>query len=457
MSRIGIVADDLTGGTTVGALIAREGARPTVLFRHHDVAAALTGGEDAVIVSTDSRAMEPEVAFGRVRHASEQLLDIGAQQLSKRIDTTCRGGIGPEVEGVMSALEDRGQDPIAVIVPAMPESRRIVVGGYSLIDSVLLAETDVARDVRTPVTESHLPTLLGRQFSRDVAHIALADVLGGPAVLAGRLAELHDEGVRAVVVDAASLDHIDRIAQAVVAVGGPVVAVDPGPFSVRLAVHRGLISPADPEVAERRGTGADERHGTVAVVAGSASARTHEQMGRLAAEPGTAVVTADVLRLIGDEACYAAERERVLAALRGHLGAPTPPRVALLALDTVISGERTAQHDLEAASGLTGTRIATLLTHRLGRLARSVLEEIGPERLAGAYLTGGDVMVATCRELEADGLEMVDYVIPQVDQARLVGGPFSQLPVVCKGGLTGTETTALQSVDRLFDERIITS
>lgn len=454
MTALGIVADDLTGGTTVGALLARAGARPTVLFRHHDVADALSGREDSVIVSTDSRAMEPEVAFGRVRHAAEQLLALGAQQLSKRIDTTCRGGIGPEVEGMMSALEDTGQDPMAVIVPAMPESRRIVVDGYSLIDSVLLAETDVARDVRTPVTESHLPTLLGTQFGREVAHIGLADVLAGPAQVAGRLARLHDQGIRVVLLDATTLAQIETIAQAVATVGGPVVAVDPGPFSVALAAQRGLIA-ARPAL-DRTGAGSRERHGTVAVIAGSATVRTHEQMTRLAAEPGTGVVTADVLRLLGAETVEA-ETARVLADLRQLLDGPSDVQVALLALDTVLTGERTAQADLEAASGLTGPRIAALLTRRFGELARRVLDEIGTSRLAGAYLTGGDVMVATCLALEADGLEMVDYVIPQVDQARLVGGPFSQLPVVCKGGLTGTDTTALQSVDRLFDERIITS
>ncbi|UQN28767.1 four-carbon acid sugar kinase family protein [Brachybacterium kimchii] len=458
MSRLGIVADDLTGGTTVGALIAREGSRPTVLFRHHGIAEAVTGDEDTIIVSTDSRAMEPEVAFGRVRHAAEQLLALGAEQLSKRIDTTLRGGVGPEVEGMMSALEDAGEDPTAIIVPAMPQSRRIVVGGYSLIDSVPLAETDVARDVRTPVTESHLPTLLSRQFSREVAHVGLADVLAGQAALRARFARLHESGVRAIVLDAATIEHVDEIARAVVAVGGCVVAVDPGPFSVRLAAHRGLLAGAESvERPLRTAPSAEAEHGTIAVVAGSASARTHEQMTRLAAEPGTQVLTADVLRLIGDEASFEVEAARVRGKLRGLLDGPETVRVALLALDTVISGGRTAKADLEAASGLTGHRISTLLTHRFGRLARLVLDEIGREHLAGAYLTGGDVMVATCQALEADGLAMVDYVIPQVDQAGIVGGPYAHLPVVCKGGLTGTEVTALQSVNRLFDERTLSS
>lgn len=449
---LGIVADDVTGATTVGALIAREDAEPTILFEHRTLRETSTGTEQVLITSTGSRAMEPEVAFGRVHQATRALLDCGAPHLSKRIDTTCRGGIGPEVEGMLSALEDAGEDRYALIVPAMPQSRRIVVGGYSLIDSVLLSETDVARDVRTPVRESHLPTLLRAQFSTEVAHVGLADVLAGGDHLVSRLREHHDRGVRAIVLDAVTLEHVDAIAQAAIALGRPYVCVDPGPLTVRAALRAGHLAPGAQEERGIREDPAPDDEGTVLVVAGSASSVTHDQMGRLRVEPGTRVLSADVLALIGSEETFDAEVQRVLEDVRSAC-AGGMPRVALLALDTVISGGRTPRADLEAASGLTGARIGTRLTHRFARLARRVLEELGLERTTGLYLTGGDVMIDTVQALGARGLRMVDYVIPQVDQARLIGGPFDGLAVVCKGGLTGTDLTALHCVNRLFDER----
>ena len=42
-----------------------------------------------------------------------------------------------------------GEDAVAVVVPAMPQSRRILVGGYSVIDGVALINTPVAKDVHT--------------------------------------------------------------------------------------------------------------------------------------------------------------------------------------------------------------------------------------------------------------------------------------------------------------------
>ena len=240
MSPIGIVADDLTGATTVGALIAREGVTSTVLFDPRYIKDSPLPDDGALIVSTDSRAMEPEVAFSRVRRATEALLARGVSQFSKRTDTTLRGGIGPEVEGMLSALPD---DYLAIIVPAMPQSHRVVVGGFSLIDSELLSRTGVAQDVRTPVTESHVPTLLASQFMARLGHVPIQSVMAGKQAIKHDLVELRREGTRAFVLDAVTLNDIDQIAQAVVDLRWKVICVDPGPLTDRMAVRSGAITP----------------------------------------------------------------------------------------------------------------------------------------------------------------------------------------------------------------------
>ena len=449
MSKLGIVADDVTGATTVGALIAREGIEATVLFNHRSLETDAVGHEEVLITSTDSRSMEPEVAFGRVRHATEALIRLGAAQFSKRIDTTCRGGIGPEVEGMLTAL---GDDYIALIVPAMPQSKRIVVDGYSLIDSVLLAETAVAQDVRTPVVESHLPTLFASQFSLPLGHVALRDIQRGHDVIATRLAQLRDAGNRAIVLDAVTLEHVDEIAQAAANLRWHVVCVDPGPFTQRYAVRSGQLTPQAIPDRMLRLDSLDDDEGTVLVVAGSATSVTHQQITELCGLPGTVSVATLPVELVADEPRFERECQRVLVEVRRVLD-ERPPRVLVLALENVLTGARASIEALEVSSGLAGQRAASLLTQRFGLLARQVADALTPERCTGMYLTGGDVMINACYALGAKGLTLVDYVIPQIDQARITGGPFDGTPVVCKGGLTGTTTTAIASVNRLFDER----
>ncbi|KAB8132668.1 four-carbon acid sugar kinase family protein, partial [Gracilibacillus oryzae] len=150
MKKFGIVADDLTGATTVGVLLAKAGVQTAAFFSEEDLADS--SNQDAYILSTDSRALAETDAAARVRSAVQHLKKQGVTNYTKRIDTTLRGNIGAEVDAMLEELDN---DTIAVMVPSMPQSNRILVGGYSLINGVPLSLTPVANDVRTPVTETH--------------------------------------------------------------------------------------------------------------------------------------------------------------------------------------------------------------------------------------------------------------------------------------------------------------
>lgn len=447
MPKLGIVADDLTGCTTIGALLARVGVDTAVLFSPTDVS-ALTSDHEALILNSDSRPLPAAEAYERVRQATQELVAAGARQFTKRIDTTCRGGIGPEVEGMLSALPD---DYIAIMVPAMPQSRRIVVGGYSLIDSVLLARTPVAQDVRTPVKQSHLPTLMAQQCTVPVGHVPIGAVIDGADRIRAGLVECREAGDRVIVVDAASLEDVDLIATVVAGLGWNVVCVDPGPFTERLAIRSAVVETRPVKERTLRLEPADTDQGTALVVAGSAMRVTHLQMVELAKVPGTEVIGVDVGDLIADETHYSRETERVLAEVGRLL--PKRPRVIMLALDSTITGDLGDMAAMERRAGLQPGEGPGQIPGRFGALARRVVETIGND-VAGLYLTGGDIMVNTCAALDANGIGLIDYVIPQADQGVLVGGPWAGLPVICKGGLTGTDETAIQCVNRIFDEKM---
>ena len=139
MPLIGSVADDLTGATTTGVLLARSKARTAVFF---NVDAAVKGEGtdelDAILISSNSRALPANEAYEKVKTAAEALKGMGVKYFQKRIDTTLRGGVGVEIDAILDVLPE---GTVAVVVPAMPQSRRILVGGYSVIDGVALINT----------------------------------------------------------------------------------------------------------------------------------------------------------------------------------------------------------------------------------------------------------------------------------------------------------------------------
>ena len=171
-------------------------------------------------------------------------------------------------------LDQLDEDAVAIVVPAMPQSRRILVGGYSVIDGVALINTPVAQDVRTPVKENYIPRLLQSQTKRQVGLVTLDKVLAGQEAIKNALIEERENGVKVLVVDAITLEDVENIAQACISLEWNVVSVDPGPFTSKLAYYRNIIGKEEANLPPK----GSEEGKTVLIAAGSATPVTKKQM-----------------------------------------------------------------------------------------------------------------------------------------------------------------------------------
>ena len=443
MPLIGAVADDLTGATTTGVLLARSKARTAVFFNEE---AALKGEGvdelDAILISSNSRPLPANEAYAKVKSATDALKRMGVKYFSKRIDTTLRGGVGVEIDAMMDQV---GDDCVAVVVPAMPQSRRILVGGYSVIDGVALINTPVAQDVRTPVKENYIPRLLEGQTRRQVELVTLDKVLQGEEAIRDALKEAREAGGEVIVVDGITIEDVEEIAKACIELKWNVIAVDPGPFTAKLAYYRNLIKEEEPNIP----TEADETGKTVLIAAGSATPVTKKQMEVLCQDPRHVRISVDPIKLIegGDTALD--EVFRAVHIAEDLLKSDNQPRAILF--ETALHGELLNLDEEDNKRHYAGGMSANRINAGLGTIISQLLEICGRDKIAGLYTTGGDTMVNVCYQLGVECIEVMDYVIAQTDIGRLVGS-YDGLPIVGKGGLTGNDHTACDIVDRLFRE-----
>lgn len=444
MPLIGAVADDLTGATTTGVLLARSKARTAVFF--NEEAAEKTEGIDeldAILISSNSRPLPANEAYDKVKSATIALKKMGVECFSKRIDTTLRGGVGVEIDAMLDQMKE---GTVAVVVPAMPQSRRILVGGYSVIDGVALINTPVAQDVRTPVKENYIPRLLEGQTRRKVGLVTLDKVLAGEEVIEEALAEQKKAGCEVIVVDGITLEDVENIAKACISLRWDVVAVDPGPFTSKLAFYRELISAEEPNIPPQ----ADEAGKTVLIAAGSATPVTKKQMEILCQDPRHVRVSVEPLPLIEGGDVALDEVFKAVNKAAELLESDNQPRAILF--ETALHGELLNLDEEDNKRHYAGGMSANRINAGLGMIISQLLEKVGKEKVAGLYTTGGDTMVNVCYQLGVECIEVMDYVIPQTDVGRLVGSKYSGLPVVGKGGLTGNDNTACDIVSRLFRE-----
>lgn len=442
MLKYAAIADDLTGATTVGVLLARSGIRTAALFNGDAILRFSEDKYKALCLSTNSRAQKIDEAYTNVRNVTKYLKARGVVHFSKRIDTTLRGGIGTEIDAMLSVLE---KGTVAIVVPSMPQSNRIVVGGYSIIDNIPLSMTSVSKDVKTPVTESHVPDLLQAQTKIRVGYIGLKSVLKGQEAVTKDILQAIKDGYRILVCDAVTLDDIDTLANSVLGIPYPVLAVDPGPFTTALALKReNLDARSDvPETILKR-----DHLKTVLVVAGSATPVTRIQIRQLKERVSTEFVMVDPRKLIADEESRSKEITKVKNEIHSIIN-QTSELGALIIESSDGSNLNLNQEDSQ--HGYVEGTCSALINDALADVAASILEIYGEDKIAGFYTTGGDTMESVCKRLGVEAIEMIDYIIPQADLGRFIGN-YEGLPIVGKGGLTGNENTACDIVDRIMLE-----
>ncbi len=208
---VGIIADDLTGANDTALQFKLNGAETNIML---DKIADLqsTGVNGAWAISTESRNVSPKEAFENVKEATEFFLhNLNPDFFYKKIDSTVRGNIAVEI---MSILEVLGWDA-ALIMPAFPIEGRITVGGYQLLKGVPIERTEMARDPHSPITESHLPTLLKSQLGMNlenlVGTIDLKTVLDGAGPILLKLNDLIMDGKKIIVADSVSTTDLEQI------------------------------------------------------------------------------------------------------------------------------------------------------------------------------------------------------------------------------------------------------
>ncbi len=398
---IAIVADDLTGSGDTAVQFVRAGwvTHLSVDGAQEALAASIDDAVEVLAVTSHSRAMPGERAAQVVADNVRRLREAGMVRFYKKVDSTLRGAFKAEIDAARQAWSD---DAIAIVCPAFPATGRTVEDGVLKVGGKPVTETSAATDPVTPVTESHIPTLLGS------AHVAQrADET--PAQLAERIAAAG----QVVVVDARDEAELDTLARAVVLLGERAVPVGAGGLAVPLARYWAAAEQDKPVVVV-----VTSQHS-----AARAQARALEQAGAACWLP-----TLEQLADVSAWQAWSAQQQALLAQARAL------PEILLLL----------------APEGRLPSLDADTVAARLGTLAAALVTRIGA---AGVVATGGDGARQVLRSLNAGGIALVDEVTGGVPLGTLTGGKAPGLPVVTKAGGFGGEDVLVRAARAIRERR----
>lgn len=178
MSKILVLADDLTGANDTGAAIRKMGWDTCSVVSHE--APLPQRDYSCLCVNLDSRGEAPGTAYARVRQCAGKFRtkDIGV--FSKRIDSTLRGNLGAESDAMLDELFPEGA---ALVAPAFPQAGRAYYDDCVYVHGIELTKTAAARDPKCPVRTNSALSLFREQSKRRSALIGLAAVRSGTEIL----------------------------------------------------------------------------------------------------------------------------------------------------------------------------------------------------------------------------------------------------------------------------------
>lgn len=404
---LGCIADDFTGATDLANTLTRRGM-------HTVQTIGIPKGEapqaDAVVVALKSRTIPADEAVAQSLAACRWLKAHGAKQIffkyCSTFDSTDAGNIGP----VADALLDELKAEFTIACPAFPENGRTIYLGHLFVGSELLSDSSMKNHPLTPMRDSNLVRVLGRQTRHKVGLVPYKTVKQGAPAIAESFAALQAQGVRHAIVDAVEDRDLENIGAASSALplitGGSGVAIGlPQNYRTARLIQRreGAV-----ELAKVAGPGV--------VLSGSCSAATLAQVGRFATKYPAQPI---------DIAALAADPEKTIAALL----ASTMDRLAGGPALVYASAPPDKVAAVQAQFGR--DKAGAMIEHAIARLA----EGLAAKGVRRFVIAGGETSGAVVSALKVEALEIGPQIAPGVPACLSYGS--SRFALALKSGNFG--------------------
>lgn len=427
-----VIADDLTGANATGVLIKKLNYSSYTVMNTERLELSKLSESDCILYPTDSRAIDPKLAYNRVYNVAKLLKNENVKVYSKRIDSTLRGNLGSETDALLDALDNQA---IAMVVPCFPEAHRMLVGGYLLVNSIPLHRTEAATDPKTPVNTSDAKQLYAKQSKYPVASIYLNDLMAGKEHLVNKIREYKESGIRTIIFDSISQEDMDLIAEAVVESQVKFIAVDPGSFTA--TITRKLVIPSSQKSKFK-----------ILATVGSVNPVAKTQVDELFLSQKICNVFVTTRELLESEERRNAEIERVVNEI---LDSCEAYEICTVVGDGISPENRIDFKPYADRLMCSTDEVSNLINTSLAEITYQILNR--NKAFQGIYTSGGDITVAVSKKFKTAGIRLLDEVVPLAAYGEFIAGEYDGLKIITKGGMVG-DKNAMITCMRYLKERL---
>jgi 2-keto-3-deoxygluconate permease len=417
--KIVIVADDFTGATDTGVQF-RKNKLKTIVISDKDHISRSMDDCDVLVVDTESRFDDADTAYRKIFETGKIIKAENIKFVYKKLDSTFRGNPGAEISAMMDSLEIRH----AILIPALPSHKRTTKNGNVYVNGILLAETEMANDPRTPMRESYIPGILSHQTDKKIEVIEYHDVLSGKLNLILTIRQHINKGINIIVVDAQEEEDLALIASAISGMEEKVLFAGSSGLAAHLPEHFSIKKNKISNI----------------IIAGSVSEVTRSQIKFVTDRSLVTLIDVETGKLFSGS--QSQEKVRIMDIVR---------KSTLRGEDIIIrsapSRESVAKaFEIGLEYGFDNSGTGEVIASFLGEIARHIILEI---KINGILFTGGDTAIKAAKCLNISGTIIQDEILPGVPYGHFADELYKNIIVVSKAGGFGKEDTIFQVLNFL--------
>ncbi|MBQ7562594.1 MAG: four-carbon acid sugar kinase family protein [Lachnospiraceae bacterium] len=267
MTKLLIIADDLTGALDTGVMFVKAGAdvRVSVLTdpgdpsireekgNCRDTEKVFREADEVLVIDAETRHLEPDQAYRIVFEIVQKARKQGVSYIYKKTDSALRGNIGAELSAALRASKEN----VLHFLPAFPEMERYTKDGIHYIKTVPVAESVFGSDPFNPVENSEIREIIAGQSDIPVVNIPFENSRTGNVYEAADGNRPFKQTAQIRVYDISSKEQLSETARRINESGSLRVMAGCAGFAEELPALLGLG-----RFAETAASGAEEGVGT---------------------------------------------------------------------------------------------------------------------------------------------------------------------------------------------------
>lgn len=415
LKKLIIVADDFTGANDTGVQFKNAGFKVNVIINTQRFRQDLERS-DILVVDLESRFDTKEVAYLKCFDLGKQIRKAGITNVYKKLDSTFRGNIGAEFDGLMDALNIN----MLFLASAWPSNGRTTKKGDVFVNGVRLSETESNHDPRNPIKYSSIEEIIRMQSKRKSCNIPteifdksfneITDILHREMV----------KGTEIFIFDSYKEEDLDNIANLIETFGD---------VQKLIAGSGGLASHLSSKYTA-------QYNKYSFVFSGSITEKTRSQLRYTLNEGNCRYFHLESEYLLGANSIPDNLFESVSSAIKA--GIKRYIFTSALTRDDVENVLSMAlKKDIKADA------VAEKVARRLGTLAAELIVKFDP---SGVLLTGGDIAIKTVNALNATGISIDCEILPGISAGTLTGCNVRSIVATKSGGFGGED-----AISRTFE------